>query len=297
MTQTLQQFIVKQMEVKPEIDPAVEYRTRVDFLKNYLKGTGAKGFVLGISGGQDSALSGYLCQAAVRELRDETGDDSYKFLALLLPYGVQKDAHDAAVIAEDFIGADEIINFNIKESVDALQNEYNRHLSVGHVGFMPELKDFHKGNIKARIRMTTQYAYAGQWNLLVCSSDHSAENLVAYFTKSGDGAADIAPIFGLNKRQGRQLLRFLNVPEFVVTKAPTADLLDNAPQQTDESELAISYDCIDDFLEGKPIDPVIARKLEQRFFAMEHKRRVPVTMYDAWVKEYRELGEIAFSEV
>lgn len=297
MVTELQKFIVNQMEVLPEIDPAEEYRRRVNFLKDYLKGTGAKGFVLGISGGQDSALSGYLCQAAVRELRDETGDQSYKFLALLLPYGIQKDAHDAAVIANDFIEADEIINFNIKESVDALQNEYNRHLSSGPVGLMPELKDFHKGNIKARIRMTTQYAYAGQWNLIVCSSDHSSENIVAYFTKQGDGAADIAPIFGLNKRQGKQILRFLNVPEFVVTKAPTADLLDNAPQQTDESELAISYDCIDDYLEGKSIDPVIAQKLEQRFFALEHKRRVPVTIYDTWVKEYKDLGEKAFSEL
>ena len=293
MTQTLQQFIIKQMEVLPEIDPAVEFRTRVDFLKDYLKGTGSKGYTLGISGGQDSALSGYLCQAAVRELREETGDSSYKFLALLLPYGVQKDAKDAVEIAEDFIEADEIINFNIKASVDALREEYNRHLSIPNAGFRAELADFHRGNVKARIRMTTQYAYAGQWNLLVASSDHSSENLVAFFTKSGDGAADIAPIFGLNKRQGKQILRYLNVPEFVVTKAPTADLLDSAPQQTDESELAISYEAIDDFLEGKTIDPVDANKLEQRFFALEHKRRVPVTIYDTWVKEYKELGEKA----
>jgi NAD+ synthase len=138
--------------------------------------------------------------------------------------------------------------------------------------------------------MISQYAIAGQERLLVASSDHSSESITGYFTVHGDGGADIAPIFGLNKRQGKQLLRFLNAPEWILVKKPTADLLDGVPQQADEDELGLKYDDIDDFLENRQIDPIKAEKLERRFLATEFKRRPPVTMYDAWVTEYAELN-------
>lgn len=290
MVTELQQFIVKQMEVKPEIDPAVEYRTRVDFLKNYLLKTGLRGFVLGVSGGQDSALVSRLCADATRELRETTGDGSYKFVAMLLPYGKQADALEAEDIAHNFSRADEVITINIKDTVDAFENTFNRNTLKTNDGAPKLLLDFHKGNVKARVRMLSQYAIAGQEKLLVASSDHSSESITGFFTVHGDGGADIAPIFGLNKRQGKQLLRFLDAPEWLFVKKPTADLLDNAPQQADETELGLSYNDIDDFLEGKEIDPLKAEKLERRFLATEFKRRPPVTIYDTWVAEYADLN-------
>ena len=291
MTKKLQEFIVKQMEVKPEIDPAVEYRTRVDFLKTYLLGTGLRGFVIGVSGGQDSALVSRLCADATRELREQTGDKSYKFVAMLLPYGVQADAKEAEEIAYDFSRADEVVTFNIKDTVDAFENTFNRNALKTDEGEPKVLLDFHRGNVKARVRMMAQYAVAGQEKLLVVSSDHSSESITGFFTVHGDGGADIAPIFGLNKRQGKELLRLLGAPEWIFSKNPTADLLDSAPQQADELELGLKYNDIDDYLEGSELAPEKAEKLEQRFIATEFKRRPPVTLYDTWVEEYKTLAE------
>ncbi|KAJ1683539.1 hypothetical protein LUZ63_021235 [Rhynchospora breviuscula] len=123
-----------------------------------LEKLGTRGFVLGISGGQDSALAGYVAQTAVRELRDETGKD-YEFLALLLPYGTQRDGDEAVTIAKDFIKADQMLT---------PANGDN-------------LADYHKGNVKARVRATTQYAYAGQRQLLVVGTDHAAEAVSGFF--------------------------------------------------------------------------------------------------------------------
>jgi NAD+ synthase len=291
MVTPLQKFIVNQMEVLPEIDPAQEYRRRVNFLKDYLLGTGLRGFVLGVSGGQDSALVSRLCADATRELREQTGDNSYKFVAMLLPYGVQADAYEAEDIAYNFSNADEVVAFNIKDTVDAFENTFNRNTLKTTDGTPKILLDYHKGNVKARTRMMAQYAIAGQEKLLVASSDHSSESITGFFTIHGDGGADIAPIFGLNKRQGKQILRFLDAPEWIFVKKPTADLLDGNPQQEDEAELGLEYRDIDDYLELREVEQEKAAKLEQRFLATEFKRRPPVTLYDTWVEEYKNLAE------
>lgn len=265
------------LNTKPTINPAEELQTRIQFLKDYALASNTQGFVLGISGGQDSALAGYIAQTAVNELTTETGKP-YKFVALLLPYGTQKDAHEAQYIAEQFIKADITETFNIKPTVDAFTATYNT--------IHPEdnLKDYHKGNVKARARMLTQYAYAGENNLLVVGTDQSVEAISGFFTKGGDGMADVLPLAGLNKRQGKQILKLVNAPNFVITKAPTADLLDHNPGQTDESELGVTYDEIDDYLEGKPIPDEVKNKIEQRYTATEHKRQPPVTPHDTWWK-------------
>lgn len=274
---TLQKQIIKTLGVKPTINPEEEIRTRVDFLKAFTRNAGTKGFVLGISGGQDSALAGKLAQIAVEELREETGDN-YTFTAVLLPYGVQKDGEEARIIAEDFIKADKVLIVNIKDTVDALTKTYN-----ALPGEAP-LADYHKGNIKARVRMTTQYAIAGTENKLVVGTDHSSESVSGFFTKFGDGGADLLPLSGLNKRQGKALLKELNAPEFVVIKAPTADLLDNTPAQADETELGLAYEVIDDYLEGKEISEVARQKIELRYAITEHKRQLPVELSDTWWK-------------
>jgi len=154
----LQAEIIHRLHVKPVIDPQEEIKKRVQFLKEYLRKTGANGFVLGISGGQDSTLAGKLAQMAVEELREE-GTEA-KFVAVRLPYGIQQDEEDA-IKAIHFIKPDEEYVFNIKESVDAVKREYEK-VSGGKI-----LKDYHKGNVKARMRMIVQYVFGGQENLLV----------------------------------------------------------------------------------------------------------------------------------
>ena len=138
------------------------------------------------------------------------------------------------------------------------------------------MRDFDKGNVKARMRMIAQYALAGQHGLLVIGTDHAAEAVTGFFTKYGDGGADVLPLSGLSKRQGRAILEELGAPEVFTTKAPTADLLDGRPGQTDESELGVSYALIDDYLEGHAVPDDVAAQLEARYDATEHKRALPV---------------------
>ncbi|KWU53603.1 ammonia-dependent NAD(+) synthetase [Bacillus mycoides] len=271
---TLQEQIMKALHVQPVIDPKVEIRKRIDFLKAYLKTTGAKGFVLGISGGQDSTLAGRLAQLAVEEVRNEGGNAT--FISVRLPYKVQKDEDDAQ-LALQFIQADQSVAFDIASTVDAFSNQYENLLGES-------LTDFNKGNVKARIRMVTQYAIGGQQGLLVIGTDHAAEAVTGFFTKFGDGGADLLPLTGLTKRQGRALLQELGADERLYLKMPTADLLDEKPGQADETELGITYDQLDDYLEGKSVPADVAEKIEKRYKVSEHKRQVPASMFDDWWK-------------
>jgi NAD+ synthase len=121
-------------------------------------------------------------------------------------------------------------------------------------------------------------------NLLVIGTDHAAEAVTGFFTKYGDGGADILPLTGLTKRQGRLLLKELGAPEKLYLKAPTADLLDNKPQQTDETELGITYEELDDYLEGKKVSGNVSEKIEARYLVTQHKRNLPASMFDSWWK-------------
>nr|WP_231441201.1 ammonia-dependent NAD(+) synthetase [Brevibacterium zhoupengii] len=258
--------------VRPTIDPATEIARRVEFLADYILTTGVRGLTLGISGGQDSTLAGRLCQLAVEELRRRGA--AAEFWAIRLPHHVQADESDARD-ALDFIRADHELVINIGSATDAAAAEYKT--AVGEA-----ITDFGKGNVKARMRMIAQFELAGEKRLLVAGTDHAAEAVTGFFTKFGDGAADVVPLAGLNKRQGRALLDHLGAPEHLVRKVPTADLLDDAPGQTDESSLGLSYDQIDDFLEGRDIDKAAASILVEKYRATEHKRRTPVAPTDSW---------------
>jgi NAD+ synthase len=268
----MQARIIYDLNVQPTVVPADQIRLRIDFLKEYLKTSGAKGFVLGISGGQDSSLAGRLCQLAAEELRAE--GTPAEFTAVRLPYNVQADEDDAQ-LALTFIKPDHSITFNIKRGVDGVEAEYADAMGA-------EMSDFTKGNVKARSRMIAQYAIAGQSALLVVGTDHAAEAVTGFFTKFGDGGADILPLSGLTKRQGRSLLEHLDAPERLYLKAPTADLLDDTPGQTDEANLGLSYTQIDDYLEGKEVSPEVADAIQLRYIATLHKRTVPVTPFDDW---------------
>ncbi|MEU1209781.1 ammonia-dependent NAD(+) synthetase [Nocardia sp. NPDC005825] len=271
--------IIAELGVLPSIEPKTEVRRRIDFLKEYLGSTPATGFVLGISGGQDSTLAGRLCQLAVEELRAEGREAT--FVAARLPYGIQADEHDAQT-ALSFIQPDRSVVVNVKPSADAAAGEAATGIVELHEE--PRLRDFVRGNIKARERMLLQYAIAGQLNLLVVGTDHAAEAVTGFFTKFGDGGVDITPLTGLTKRQGAALLQELGAPPSVWQKVPTADLEDDRPALPDEEALGLKYSQIDDYLEGKDVGPEVSEKLERIFLNTRHKRAVPVTPLDTWWK-------------
>ena len=268
----LQEKIIAELGVKPTIDPEQEVRKSVEFLKDYMKKHPfLKTYVLGISGGQDSSLAGRLAQLAVEELRVELNDDAYQFIAVRLPYGVQADEVDAKR-ALTFIQPDQTLVVNIQQPVDA------QVAALAQAGV--EVSDFNKGNIKARQRMITQYAIAGANQGAVIGTDHAAENITGFFTKYGDGGADILPIFRLNKRQGKQILAYLGAEEAIYQKVPTADLEDGKPLLADEAALGVTYDEIDDYLEGKAVSEQAKTTIENWWHKTEHKRHLPITIFD-----------------
>jgi NAD+ synthase len=271
--------VIEQMRVLPKIDVNYEVERRVNFIKSQLIDSGSKTLVLGISGGIDSCTLGRLAQIAVNEL-NQPQEKGYQFVAVRLPYNVQADEVDAQ-ISIDFIQPSQSLTVNIQPGADAINLQTR--IAMQSINLLPDSEsksDFVKGNVKARTRMVTQYQVAGLLDGLVLGTDHSAENITGFYTKYGDGACDLAPLFGLNKRQVRQLAEFLGAPQNIIYKSPTADLETLAPQKSDEQALGMSYDQIDDFLEGKIVANGIADKLIAIFEKTQHKRIPIPTIYD-----------------
>ncbi|MGG3801591.1 ammonia-dependent NAD(+) synthetase [Metabacillus fastidiosus] len=272
----LQKKIVEEMKVKPVIDVQEEIRKTIDFLKSYLKKHPfLEGFVLGISGGQDSTLAGKLAQLAIDEMNEEKEGRTYQFIAVRLPYGVQGDEDDCRDVLR-FIQPTKTYRVNIKAAVDASIQ------ALKDVGI--ELTDFVKGNEKARERMKVQYSIAAMNKCAVIGTDHSAESITGFYTKFGDGGADLVPLFRLNKRQGRQLLQELGCPEHLYKKEPTADLEEDKPQLPDEDALGVTYDEIDDYLEGKQVNDKAKVTIEGHYIRSQHKRHLPITIFDDFWK-------------
>jgi NAD+ synthase len=273
----LQKQIIEEMNVQREINPVEEIRRSVDFLKSYMnKYPFLRSFVLGISGGQDSTLTGKLAQLAVNELNEEAGEERYQFIAVRLPYGVQADEADCQD-ALAFIQPTKSISINVKPAVDAM-------LSAVEEAADDKVSDFNKGNVKARERMIAQYTVAGMYSGVVLGTDHSAEAVTGFYTKFGDGGADLVPIFRLNKRQGKQMLKELGCPEHLYMKKPTADLEEDRPQLPDEEALGVTYEQIDDYLEGKDVGEHASNVIEGHFLKTQHKRQLPITVFDDFWK-------------
>lgn len=269
--------IIQELKVQAKIDQAYEIEHRKTFIKNQLKHAKLKCLVLGISGGIDSTTLGKLAQLAIDELNTESG--GYQFVAVRLPYANQADEADAQTAIE-FIQPTKVLTLNIKSATDALHNATIDTLQQQQVlTESKSLLDFNKGNVKARMRMAAQYEIAGLLGGLVLGTDHSAENLTGFFTKWGDGACDLIPLFGLNKRQIRQIAASLGAPSILINKAPTADLECLVPSKTDEAALGISYDEIDDFLEAKTVDQKVSEKLVRLYNQTNHKRQMIPTIY------------------
>ena len=273
------QDIIDEMRVLPSIDPQFEISRRILFIQNQLISSGARTLVLGISGGVDSSTCGRLAQLAVNDLNEKNSGSHYQFAAVRLPYGTQKDEDDAQV-SLSFIKPNISLTVNIKDGVDAINAGVCKTLKENSLLPSESEIDFAKGNVKARARMTSQYELAGILGGLVLGTDHSAENITGFYTKFGDGACDLAPLFGLSKRQVRLLAKTMGAPDTLVNKTPTADLECLSPQKEDEHVLGVSYDDIDDFLEGKGISEETEEHLIEIFTRTQHKRLPIATVYD-----------------
>jgi NAD+ synthase len=241
------------------------------FIKQCLRNARVKVLVLGISGGVDSMTAGRLAQVSVEELRAETGDNDYRFIAVRLPHNVQHDEHDAAASMK-FIGADVEETVNIASAVTGLSGQ------VAHLGALTDARrDFVVGNAKARIRMVAQYAIANANNGLVIGTDHAAEAVMGFFTKFGDGACDLAPLSGLVKGQVRAIARHLGAPENLVEKVPTADLEELRPGKPDEEAHGVTYVQIDAFLHGQKVSDEAYAIIVRTYDNTLHKRELPFT--------------------
>lgn len=256
-------------------------RERIDYLKNYLKNSGRNAIVLGISGGVDSSTAGKLTQIAMTELREE--GYNARFVAVRLPSGVQKDEVDAQdalkFICPDVIhtvnigNASNVISSNVVDSFEVLGTNLDDMLEIK--DFEDKI-DFHRGNVKARMRMIAQYQLAGIYNGLVLGTDHNAEFVAGFYTKFGDGGCDLTVLNGLNKRQVRACAKELGAPEWLWSKTATADLEDDKPLVSDELILGFKYDDLDDFLEGKEINIEVEKRIINQYRITQHKRAMPV---------------------
>jgi len=265
-----QREIIAALHVAPVFDAAAELARRTEFLADYLRSTGLKALVLGISGGVDSLTAGCLAQRAVETLRAEGRDAT--FIAMRLPYGVQRDEAEAqAGLA--VIRPDRLLTVDIRPAADAMLAALH---AGGQVFRDAAHEDFVLGNIKARQRMIAQFAVAGAHDGLVIGTDHAAEALMGFFTKFGDGAADVTPLTGLNKRRVRAVAALLGAPDALVYKVPTADLESLVPGKPDEDAFGVSYEQIDDFLEGKPVSAAARAVILSTHRKSAHKRALPV---------------------
>lgn len=275
-TRSTQQLIAHTLGVSPTIDPTAEIERRITFICDYLRSAHSQALVLGISGGQDSTLAGRLCQLAIDRLNASSPDAApYKFYAVRLPYGVQADEDDAQR-ALQFIQPSVTLTVNIKGATDAAAAATASALGID------GLTDFNKGNVKARQRMIAQYAIAGQVGGLVVGTDHAAEAVTGFYTKHGDGAADLIPLAGLTKSQGAALLQTLGAPASTWEKVPTADLEEDKPALPDEVALGVCYRDIDAYLQQDDVSEEARERIESLYRRSEHKRHLPTTPHDEW---------------
>ena len=236
-------------------DYTLETTNRIEFIRNVLASAGARGIVFGNSGGKDSTLVGILCKKACENT-----------IGLIMPCGSRRnyetDKTDAQIIAKQY-------NIDVR-LVDLSES---RNELVRAVGETTELTDSALANIAPRLRMTALYAVATGENRLVAGTSNRSEGYMGYFTKWGDGACDFNPIADLTVMEVYEFLHFLNAPEWIFHKAPSAGLFDG---QTDEKEMGITYRSIDNFLLTGTVNEHDQALMERFHQSSEHKRKMPV---------------------
>lgn len=198
------------------------------WLREQVEQRGARGLVVGISGGVDSAVTAALCKRACPE----------NVLGLIMPcFSDPQDAADARLVAETFAVPYKVVNLD--EPFALLVR-----LFTGEE-YDPHKKDLAVANIKPRLRMVTLYYYANRYGYLVAGTGNRTELTVGYFTKYGDGGVDLLPIGNLVKCQVYELAGYLGVPQRIIEKTPSAGLW---PGQCDEAEMGLTYRELDEFI-------------------------------------------------
>jgi len=260
------------MKLKPsvfDIDFSETQKRICRFIKEYVENAGAKGIVLGLSGGVDSATIAALSSLAI---------GGKNVLALMLPEEEnfsQKDIDDAKAVANQFQ-----IEISICDMTEVTRSFYKE------IPIFDSKDKLCKGNIKARTRMIYLYYHANKFNRIVCGSSDKSETMMGYFTKWGDAAADITPIMDLYKTQVRKLAVHLGIPEELALKPSTPALW---PAQMAETELGVKYETLDLILYGLErfmttgeiakemgIEKSLAETVKRRWLSNEHKRRMPI---------------------
>ncbi|MBW2652629.1 MAG: NAD(+) synthase [Deltaproteobacteria bacterium] len=228
------------------------------WLKNQVEQAGAEGVAVGLSGGLDSAVVAAL---AKRSLKD-------KVLGLILPCHSQKeDAEDANLIAS---------HLQLETCTVDLSSTYDYLIAI-----LPSADKNTTANIKPRLRMICLYYFASSKNYLVAGTGNKSEISVGYFTKYGDGGTDILPLGDLFKYQVIEIAKKLSLPEAIINKPPSAGLW---PGQTDEGELKITYEQLDQAIlditsnHAKATPPDICSRVEELIKSSEHKR-VPIPIF------------------
>lgn len=232
----------------------------VVWLREKVTEANAIGLLVGVSGGVDSSVVAALIKKAFPD----------RSLGLILPCSSNpQDEEDAALVCQTF--GLKYMRVDLTEPYSIIYNSVMDQLKEGMIahGANELLAD---ANLRARLRMATLYTFANALNYLVVGTDNAAEVYCGYFTKYGDGAVDLLVLSEFTKREVRALARFLGIPDRIIAKAPSAGLWQG---QTDEEEMGVTYDMIDDFLEGKDIPEGAREKIEELHRRTEHKRHLP----------------------
>jgi len=237
------------------------------WMRRHLVATGARGFLVGLSGGLDSAVVARLAQLAAPGA----------VLGVVLPcHSDPQDEHDAALVAKHFSLATVRIDLApaydrlIADAQAALQRLPEQTRRATHAGRLP------LANVKPRLRMTTVYFLANSLNYLVAGTGNRSELAIGYFTKHGDGGVDLLPIGHLVKSEVRAVARELNVPSPIIERSPSAGLWMG---QVDEEEMGFTYSDLERYLDEGPqgVSPALAMRIERLTRSSEHKRQLPPT--------------------
>ena len=227
----------------------------VSWIRDTVLAAGCKGVVVGMSGGLDSSVAAVLCCRAFPQ----------SMLGVIMPcYSSREDEEHAQAVASKFSILTKKVSLDTV--FDTLLKALPREMAE------PSIKRLAKANLKARLRMLILYFFANQLSYMVVGASNKSELSVGYFTKYGDGGADILPLGSLVKRQVRELAVFLGIPQEIIDKPPSAGLWQG---QTDEGELGLSYQELDRYLVSGEAANEVKRKIEAMMAASDHKRLPP----------------------